>query len=158
MISDALIAAAALLLEPPPTGHLSASAQAQLLTYIRALEHYRQSPWLFSDLSDKLAAAAGFDAQFLQAVLSAGKAAGAQADKLSQFSSIKISSIALGINSKASSEAYSFFDDALNFLYDPPVQRSSSAAVQMTSRISICTTHQVAYSVCGCNQGAVLVF
>lgn len=158
MISDALIAAAALLLEPPTSGNLSASAQAQLLAYIRQLDRYRDSPGLFPNLSDKLAAATGFDAQFLQAVLSAAKVAGVSSSQLAQFSSIKVGPIALGINNSASSEAYNFFIDALNFLYDAPAQRPTSAVVQMTSRVSICGIHHVNYLQCGCNQRSVLVF
>lgn len=154
MISDALITAAALLLEPPTTGHLSAAAQAQLLTYIRAVERYKKTPWQFTDLVDKLAAAVGFDAQFLQAVLSAAKESGATASQLSQFSSIKVDKISLGINSSASANSYSYFDDALNLLYEVLPQRSSVSVTQMDS--SICIIHHRSRSICGCD--AVLVF
>lgn len=158
MISDAQLDAAAALLEPPTSGHLSESAQSQLLTYIRSIERYRLTPGLFPDLVGRLAAVTGFDAQFLQAVLSAAKAAGVQANQLAQFSSIKVGPIGLGINSKASSEVYNFFDDALNLLYEPPAQRPTSAVVQMNSRVSICTIHRLAFSICGCNQRSMLVF
>jgi hypothetical protein len=158
MISDEQLAAAALLLEPPTTGHLSTAAQSQLLTYIRSIERYRLTPGLFPDLVGRLAAVTGFDAQFLQAVLSAAKASGTQASQLSQFSSIKVDKITLSINDKASFAAYSFFDDALNFLYAPPAQRSAYAVVQMSSRVTICSLHHINYSLCGCNQTSTLVF
>ena len=155
MISDALIEAAA---SDLVAGKLTAATQSQLLTYIRALDRYKNTPGLFPELADKLAAATGFTAQFLQAVLNAAKAAGSTANKFEQFSSIKVDTIALGISANANASAYAFFNDALNILYDVPAQRPTSAVRPMVSDISICRIHRLNYSVCGCNQGVRLVF
>lgn len=155
MISDQLIADAAADLV---AGKLSPAAQTQLLTYIRALDRYKNTPGLFPGLADKLAAATGFTAQFLQAVLNGAKAAGVSVNQLERFTSIKVGTIALGINASAQTGAYAFFNDALNILYDVPAQRPTSAVRPMVSSVSICQIHRLSYSLCGCRQGARLVF
>lgn len=150
MITDDLITAAAADLV---AGKLSASAQLQLVTYIRNLDRYKSAPGLFPDLIAKLAAVTGFDAQFLQAALNGAKALGS--------GDVSLAGGSAAVNWSLVDNRNEFFNDALNFLYDVPAQRPTSAVVQMdggSSRSSVCVIHRCAYSRCGCGSGAVLVF
>lgn len=149
MITDALITAAAANLV---ADKLSASAQLQLLTYIRQLDRYKNNPGLFPGLPTRLSNASGADAQFLQAALNGAKAIGSGSDNLGANKSADV-------NWDRTANRNEFFNDALNYLYEVPARRPTSAVVQMGSsgnRSSICVLHLCRRSLCGCS--AVLVF
>lgn len=142
MITDDLITAAVADLV---ANKLTAAAVSQLLTYIRNLDRYKNTPGLFPGLADKLAGAEGFAAQYLQAALNGAKALGSGDVSLSGGTAAVTFSLVDNRNE--------FFNDALNFLYDIPAQRPTSAVVQMDRST-------VADSGCGCDFGnrARLVF
>lgn len=147
MITDDLITAAATDLV---ADKLSASAQQQLLTYIRALDRYKVTPGLFPGLAAKLAAATGADAQFLQAALNGAKALGS--------GTVSLAGGSAAVNWSLVNDRNEFFSDALNYLYDVPAQRPTSAVVPMTTRVFECRIHGSRLRPCGCPSGAVLVF
>lgn len=142
MLTSAQIAAAAGLLVG---GHLSAIAQQQWLTLIRALDRYRTQPGLYPNLASNLANASGITAQILQAALNEIEALGAGEVSISK-----------DVNWSLPADREEFVIDGLNALFEVPAVRPTSAVVQMDTA-NICVVHSCGYRLCGCRNRGILI-